>query len=52
MDGIDMHCMRLSGQLGEPYEEVLKKCKDQTHPEHEKYSVMRTNVKPKAFALH
>ncbi len=50
MDGIDMHCMRLSQQLKEPYAEVLKKCKDATHPDHERYSTMRTNVKPKAFA--
>jgi len=49
-DNIDMHCMRLAGQLGEPYEDVLKKCKDQTHPEHAKYDTLRTNVKPKAFA--
>ncbi len=50
LDGIDMHCMRLSQQLGEPYEEVLKKCKDETHPEHKKYKSLRTAIKPKAFA--
>ncbi|QQO90840.1 DNA polymerase [Pseudomonas phage Misse] len=50
LDNIDMHCMRLSAQLGEPYEDVLKKCKDQTHPEHTKYDQMRTDIKPKAFS--
>lgn len=50
MDGIDMHCMRLSQQLKESYEGVLKKCKDENHPEHAAYSTMRTDVKPKAFA--
>ena len=50
VDGIDMHCMRLAQQLGEQYEDVLRKCKDETHPEHEQYSRMRTQIKPKAFA--
>lgn len=52
LDGTDMHCMRLAKQLGEPYEEVLKKCKDENHPQHKEYKVMRTNIKPKAFALN
>lgn len=50
LDGIDMHCMRLSQQLKEPYESVLTKCKDENHPEHKAYKTLRTNVKPKAFA--
>ena len=50
VNNIDMHCMRLSQQLNEPYEDVLKKCKDENHPDFAKYSVMRTNIKPKAFA--
>ena len=50
LDGIDMHCMRLSQQLGEPYEDVLLKCTDETHPEHKRYKQMRTDIKPKAFA--
>lgn len=50
LDGIDMHCMRLAQQLGEPYEDVLRKCKDEQHPEHKRYKTMRTNIKPKAFA--
>lgn len=50
LEGIDMHCMRLSQQLHEPYEEVLLKAKDENHPEHKKYKTMRTDIKPKAFA--
>lgn len=50
VDGIDMHCMRLSQQLGEHYDSVKLKCKDATHPDHLRYSVMRTLIKPKAFA--
>lgn len=50
LDNIDMHCMRLSQQLGEPYEDVLRKCKDESHPDHKAYKTMRTDIKPKAFA--
>lgn len=50
LDGTDMHCMRLANMLNEPYADVLKKCKDESHPEHKKYKVMRTDVKPRAFA--
>lgn len=50
LDNIDMHCMRLSQQLGESYEEVLQKCKDESHPDHKRYKTLRTNIKPKAFA--
>ena len=50
LDNIDMHCMRLSQQLKEPYEDVLRKCKDESHPDHKAYKTMRTDIKPKAFA--
>lgn len=50
LDNIDMHCMRLAAQLKEPYEDVLKKCKDQSHPDHKHYDEMRTGIKPKAFS--
>jgi len=50
LENIDMHCMRLSQQLEEPYESVLLKCKDDNHPEHKRYKTMRTDIKPKAFA--
>lgn len=50
LEGIDMHCMRLAQQLKEPYEDVLRKCKDADHPDHKKYSEMRTDIKPKAFS--
>lgn len=50
LNDIDMHCLRLSAQLGEPYEDVLRKCKDEDDPEHARYDAMRTDIKPKAFA--
>lgn len=50
LDNIDMHCMRLAAQLDEPYESVLLKCKDQSHPDHTKYDELRTAIKPKAFS--
>lgn len=51
VDKIDMHCMRLSAQLNEPYEDVLLKAKkDETHPDHARYDAMRTAIKPKAFS--
>ena len=48
--GTDMHCLRLSKKLNEPYEEVLKKCKDENHPQHKEYKTMRTDIKPPSFA--
>jgi hypothetical protein len=48
--GTDMHCYRLAFQLGEPYEEVLAKVKDEKHPEHGKYKALRSNIKPLSFA--
>ena len=45
----DMHCLRLSKALGEDYASVLKKCKDDAHPEHAQYAKMRTAIKPKSF---
>lgn len=50
LDGTDMHCFRLAAKLGEPYADVLKKCKDASHPEHAKYSRMRTEIKAPSFA--
>jgi hypothetical protein len=50
LDNIDMHCLRLSAKLGESYESVKEKCKNQDHPEHAKYDEMRTDIKPPAFA--
>ena len=50
LEGIDMHCMRLAKQLGESYDDVLRKCKDENDPDHKRYKTMRTNIKPKAFA--
>ena len=50
LNGTDMHCYRLAFKLGEPYEEVLKKCKDESHPQHREYHQMRTDIKPPSFA--
>lgn len=50
IDGTDMHCYRLAGMLGEPYDEVFKKCHDKSHPDHKRYKQLRTDVKPRAFA--
>lgn len=48
--GVDMHCYRLAYKLGEPYEDVLLKCKDENHPDHRAYHQMRTDIKPLSFA--
>lgn len=50
IDGTDMHCYRLAGMLGEPYDEVFKKCHDKSHPDYKRYKQLRTDVKPRAFA--
>lgn len=50
IENIDMHCYRLAYKLKEDYDEVKKKCKDASHPEHSRYSNMRTAIKPRAFA--
>lgn len=48
--GTDMHCYRLAGALGEPYDDVFKKCHDKSHPDHKRYKQLRTDVKPRAFS--
>lgn len=48
--GTDMHCYRLAGALGEPYDEVFKKCHDKSHPDHKRYKQLRTDIKPRAFS--
>lgn len=48
--GVDMHCYRLAYKLGEPYEDVLEKCKNEAHPDHRQYHQMRTDIKPLSFA--
>lgn len=49
LKGLDMHSMRLSAMEGKPYEYVVARTKDESHPEHSRWSVMRTEVKPVAF---
>ena len=46
---IDFHCKRLAAKPGEDYDEVKKKAKDETHPDHKKYSAMRTDAKVFSF---
>ena len=48
--GTDMHCYRLAGALGEPYDDVFKKCHDKSHPDHKRYKQLRTDTKPRAFS--
>ena len=48
--GTDMHCLRLSKKLGEPYEDVYEKCHNGEHPEHKVYKKMRTDIKAPSFA--
>ena len=49
-EGIDMHCYRLAAKLKEPYEDVKRKCKSVDEADHARYSRMRTDIKPRAFA--
>jgi len=44
--GVDFHCKRLSAKLGEPYEDVIRKCKVDEDPE---YVQMRTMIKGFTF---
>ena len=50
INGTDMHCYRLAFKLNENYEDVLRKCKDESDPDHNKYKVMRSDIKPLSFA--
>lgn len=50
MNGTDMHCLRLSENLGESYESVLEKCQDHNHPDHKEYKSKRTAIKAPSFA--
>lgn len=50
IDKTDMHCYRLAYKLGEDYNEVKRKCKDESHPEHARYKRMRTEIKRPSFA--
>ena len=48
---VDFHCKRLAAKLHADYQEVLKKCKDDEHPEHTAYKKQRTGVKQVSFQL-
>ena len=47
--GIDFHCKRLAQKLGEGYESVKRKAKDEEHEDFILYSGMRTGVKGFSF---
>lgn len=47
--GIDFHCKRLAAKLDEVYEDVLKACKDESHPDHASYAEQRTGAKGFTF---
>src|SRR5699024_6398724 len=48
--GTDMHCLRLSKSLNEPYDEVYQKCHDPQHPEYKLYDQLRDDIKIPSFA--
>lgn len=50
MDNIDMHVMRLSRKLKRDYAELKAIHKNESHPEHSSINIMRTAIKPRAFA--
>lgn len=50
LSGTDMHCYRLAGKLGRPYEELVAIVGDKEHPEHKTIKQARTDIKPQAFA--
>lgn len=50
LSGTDMHSYRLAAKLGMSYEDVLLRIKDKDHPEHTKFSEMRTDIKAPSFA--
>ena len=50
LNGTDMHCYRLAGKIGRPYEELVAIVADKNHPEHKSIKQQRTDIKPQAFA--
>ncbi|QOC54262.1 DNA polymerase family A [Aeromonas phage Atoyac10] len=49
LKGLDMHSIRLASMEELPYEYVVARTKDKSHPEHEEWDVKRTEIKPVAF---
>lgn len=47
--GLDMHCKRVSQKEGKPYEWVLERAKDKSHPEYDVWSFKRTKAKEFSF---
>lgn len=48
-DGVDFHCKRLSAKLGEDYNDVVRKAKNEEDPDYDEYSLLRTLVKGFTF---
>lgn len=48
--GTDMHSYRLAFKLGEKYEDVKAAVDTKSHPDHNRYKVMRSDIKPLSFA--
>ncbi len=46
---LDMHCVRVSQKHGISYEEAVRRCKDEAHPEYAKWSGERTKAKVFSF---
>jgi len=47
--GVDFHCKRLAAKLNEPYEEVVKRAKDEDNERYPMYSALRTGIKGFTF---
>ena len=48
-NGIDFHCKRLAAKLNMPYDEVVKRAKDETNEHYPEYSQLRTAIKGFTF---
>ena len=46
---VDFHCMRVAAKLGEDYDSVKLKCKDENHQQHKEYKAIRTGAKSFSF---
>jgi len=49
LNGTDFHCKRLAAQRNEPYDEVVKRAKDESNKHYPEYSQLRTKIKGFTF---
>jgi len=49
LDGLDMHCVRVSQKEGITYEEALYRCKDESYEHHKEWDTKRTKAKVFSF---